>query len=53
MATIAQARAQGLRVEEGMCFSANGSYAAKLIEIALDSKNPMQSGPPAMRQSMP
>jgi hypothetical protein len=42
MATIAQARAQGLRVEEDV-FSANGSYAAKLIEIALDSKNPIRA----------
>lgn len=42
MATIAQARAQGLRVEEDV-FSANGSYAAKLIEIALDSKEPIRA----------
>jgi hypothetical protein len=42
MATLNQARAQGLRVEEDV-FSANGSYAAKLIEIALDSKNPIRA----------
>jgi hypothetical protein len=38
MATIAQARANGMRVEEGIA-SGNGSYAARLIEIALNSED--------------
>jgi hypothetical protein len=42
MATLDQARAQGLRVEEAVA-SANGSYAAKLIEIALDAENPIRA----------
>ena len=42
MAVLNDAKAKGLNVREGVS-SANGSYVAKLIEIALDSENPIRA----------
>ena len=42
MAVLKDAKAKGLNVREGVS-SANGSYVAQLIEIALDSANPIRA----------
>jgi hypothetical protein len=42
MAVLNDAKAKGLNVREGVS-SANGSYVAQLIEIALDSANPIRA----------